>query len=510
MSREAETVAPRARAARVRAAGVWLARVLRTHLEGLGLLDAVYFVTLFTFGSYFLIDTPANFLLFALYFWLVVSPRPGRRKFALFVMLTSVMLLAASGMLIWVAPRVTPPGVYLRIVHQTTARYALLIGMPYLIRHLRTPLAPHPTPYRWATRAGWLFFKVSIWVAAIPALLTIRGRLTSIHTATLGVALPLLAYHVFASVRRRRAAEEHPPPVEPFAVSEMLSGPLVCGALAVTCVPLAFACLFRVPSSWANYDVPDFMVRSSTANFRPSPAHTTRGAAFRPELLGESNGCGQAPCHPEAFADWRRSAHHESSNERYQAELERVVRSAGLPAARLCAGCHDPIALFSGSIEPGAPLVAPESIREGISCLVCHGLAPAARVPGNGSNAFRFPASYFVGPVSLPTLVGGWREHRADLHGPGVADDRVCVGCHRFLAVPRELADLDALGGWLTWPEHAQARMRSECRGEAGCVACHMPRIGEREKPWGGALPIHHFDLDAMAGGAHSRAQYRS
>ncbi len=511
MSEPHEAVTLRSRAARRAVAlTAWLARVVRTHLVGLGLFDAVYFVTLFTFGSYFLIDTPANFLLFAFYFWLVVSPHPGRRKFALVVMVASVILLAASGLLIWVAPRITPPGVYLRIVHQTTARYALLIGMPYLIRHLRTPLPPAPRSFFWATRAGWLFLKVSIWVAAIPALLTIRGRLTSIHTTTLAVALPLIGYHVLASIRRRRrvpAAERTA--VEPFAVSELLSGRLVCAAVALASVPIALACLVRVPSSWQYYDVADFMVRLPVATFRPSPAYTTRGAAYRPELLGESNGCGQAPCHPEVFAEWRRSPHHQSTNDRYQAELERIVRFAGLPAARLCAGCHDPVSLFSGSLEPGAPLVTPESIREGVPCLVCHGLEPAARQAGNGSNAFRFPKSYFVGPVSLPTLVGGWRQHREDVHGSGVGEDRVCVGCHRLAALPRELDDQRELRDWLAGPTHAQQQMTSECRGESGCVACHMPRFGEREKPWGGSLPLHHFDLAPMAGGRYSTSYAR-
>lgn len=515
----AERPSLRARAAGwFRALPPQLARSARAHLLGLGLLDAVYFVTLFTFGSYFLIDTPLNFLLFAFYFWLVTSEHPRRRKFALFVMMAVIAILAATGLVIPWLPRTSPPSVYLRVVHQTAARYAILIVMPYLIRHLRTPLDHRPASYRWSTRIAWLTTKVSIWLAAIPALLTIRGQLTAVHTRLLVIAAPFLAYHVLAPlVWRRRAARASggaagAPAVEvqPFSVYAVGSPRLACGAVAAGVAAVAAAAWFRIPSSWANYAVPDFMVSAPSTTFAPSPAHTARGAGYQPALLGESNGCGQGPCHPDVFNEWRRSSHHErATGEPYRAEVERVTRSAGLGAARLCAGCHDPIALFAGAIAPGAVLVTPESLREGISCLVCHGLSPASSRPANGSNRFRFPDLYFVGPVTLPTLVGGWREHRRELHAPGMADDRVCVGCHRFAPLPGALASEPALAGWLAWDVHAQPRMREECRGERGCVACHMPRFGPREKPWGGNLPYHHFDLAGMSAGAYVEPEHQ-
>ena len=51
--------------------------------------------------------------------------------------------------------------------------------------------------------------------------------------------------------------------------------------------------------------------------------------------------------------------------------------------------------------------------------------------------------------------------------------------------------------------------MRGDCRGEQGCVGCHMPRFGPREKPWGGNLPFHHFDLDGMSSGVYVRPAHQ-
>lgn len=485
-----------------------LLRQVRSHLLGFGILDAVYFVMLYTFGSYFLIDTPLNFLLFALYFHLVTSSQPSRRRIALFVMLTVLATLAASGLLITVVPRVSPSSVYLRILHQTAARYGILILTPYLIFHFRTPLTGTSRGYRVSTRVGWLLLKISLWSAAIPALLSIRGDFTVIHVPVLLLSIPFLAHHVVVPVVRRRrgtagSGDEAPVEVQPFSVFGVGSARMVAGAMATALALVAIASVLRMPGRWQNYGSPDFMLRSTIVEFLPSPASTAGGVAFHPEYLGESNGCGQEPCHPRMFQQWVDSPHRNATSESYRRDLERVVRQAGIPAGRLCAGCHDPIALFSGSIQPGAPLQTPESLRDGISCLACHGLEAASERPGNGSNRFHFPPSYYIGPVSLPTLVGNWREHRSELHAARLGDDRICVGCHRFLPLGSELESLAVLADWLQWPVHEQPRRRSECLTERGCIGCHMPSIGENEKPWEGGLPLHHFDLDRMRDGRY-------
>ena len=232
------------------------------------------------------------------------------------------------------------------------------------------------------------------------------------------------------------------------------------------------------------------MVRAPAADFAPSPAATKTGEAFKPEFLAESNLCGVADCHPNLYSEWVRSRHHLTLSERYRSQLEALVEAQGFEAARLCAGCHDPISLLSGSIDNGRPLHAPEALREGISCIVCHGLSAPERGGtelGNGSVVYRPPEFYYQGPIQLQTLIGSWREHRSDLHSDALRDDRLCVSCHRFVE-----QDDPALAAWLSHADHAQAQMLDECRGETGCRDCHMPRTTASEKP-GPNLPYHGF-----------------
>jgi len=494
---EANRAAMAAGTGRATRCAAWLRRALAEHLFGFGLLDAIYFVTLYAFGSYFLIDTPINFLLFAFYFYLVISERPAHRQLALFLMVGVAVVLTISGVLVWMLPRVSPPSLYLRLLHQGAARYGILIVTPYLIRHFRTSFSGHTRFYRLSSRLGWMLLKISLWAGAIPALLSIRGELTVVHVVFLALAIPFLAFHVAVPwLRRRRSSPVSPAePVQPFSLFEVGSRVLLFRATAVGLAVVLVASIFRMPQFWATYGSGDYMIRQTSTTFHPSKARTEGGRAYHVEYLAESNGCGQEPCHPRVFEQWIDSPHRDSTNPRYRTELERIVRAAGLPAARLCAGCHDPISLFSGVIEAGAPLQHPESLRDGISCVVCHGLGATAAVPSNGSNLFRFPRSYYVGPVSLPTLVGNWREHRGELNRRELGDDRVCVGCHRFGPLPPELAGQAVLEGWSTWPVHPRTGRRSECYSDRGCIDCHMPKTGENEKPWQGGLRLHDFDV---------------
>jgi hypothetical protein len=115
-------------------------------------------------------------------------------------------------------------------------------------------------------------------------------------------------------------------------------------------------------------------------------------------------------CHPDAFGGWFHSAHHFSSfnNPAYRASVRETRRVAlgrdGDPrAARWCAGCHDPVPLFSGEFDdPNYDDVKATTSQTGITCIVCHAITHVNSTRGNADDTIAEPAVYPFAASSSP------------------------------------------------------------------------------------------------------------
>ena len=98
-------------------------------------------------------------------------------------------------------------------------------------------------------------------------------------------------------------------------------------------------------------DFPDDYVLPFGDNpFAPSLAMTATGTALDPLTLAGSEGCGAGNCHSEVVEEWQPSAHrYAAQSPFFQGVQGAMAANNGPESTRYCGGCHDPIALFSGS-----------------------------------------------------------------------------------------------------------------------------------------------------------------
>lgn len=172
--------------------------------------------------------------------------------------------------------------------------------------------------------------------------------------------------------------------------------------------------------------------------FDASFTRTENGGFVAAEALTGSEACGG--CHQQIFTEWQASVHRFSGvdNPLIAAATIPAEKNGGLPAARFCASCHEPVALLSGELRT-SNFGLPKGIAEqGASCLVCHGIASVPSLRGNGEMLYAPPDTFaFFQQGSVWTdrlnrlLVRSFvDEHRAAMRPPLLSNSHQCSSCH--------------------------------------------------------------------------------
>lgn len=455
-------------------------------------LDAFYILGLSATGSYFAIDVPANIAVFILCLHSFNSTSKRANKIAVFFLLAGLFSLAGSVALYGFFPKLSPANLSIRMFHQVLSRFYFIVFLAYIVIHLRSQWTDQSAVYRVTTRVGWLFLKISLWAAIFMSFLSIKGQLIPYHVFFLILATPFLIVHIAVAVRRIRRDPARLAAVRPLALTAVLTPRLGISAAVVGFLLAAGLSLgVEAKYSRAFYGSDDYFIKAPQASFAPSPLRAAPNVFFRNRFLGDSAACGNFDCHPNVYYDWVDSPHRFSVTDFYQQEVEAAAKRCGKQEALLCLGCHDPLSLLAGAGQVEARLTVPDGKREGISCLVCHALFATDAAPANAALEFRFPKYYFQQDLSsLSFFLALIEEHKIDFNAPGYRDDRLCIACHRVQEMPG--GDRRPINEWLGKPYHQQAKMTPACRGDQGCLDCHMPRVRESEKP-GPKLPGHTF-----------------
>ena len=100
-----------------------------------------------------------------------------------------------------------------------------------------------------------------------------------------------------------------------------------------------------------------------------------REGALKPSPLLGSETCGSGGCHDDIYKEWVPSAHGFAAFDPLFLDVQEALAESGGPAdTRACAGCHDPVTLLSGKRDGGSISGDNLTMKEGVSCLVCHGI----------------------------------------------------------------------------------------------------------------------------------------
>lgn len=454
-------------------------------------LDAVYLLVLSAVGSYLAFDVPLNIALFLFCFFSFGSAKKRWNRVAVFFLLAGFFSLAGSAALYGFFPKLSPENLSIRMFHQVFSRFYFIVFIAYLVLHLRSQWADQSPIHRIVARVGWLFLKISLWLAAFMSFMSIKGRLIQPHLFFLSLATPLLFFHILSSWRHVRTNPNAREAVKPLALTGII-GPSFFLVSAVVGLLVAVGFSLGVSSfySRAYYGDQDFFIDSPNVTFASSPMTAEPNVRYQSRFLGDSAGCGNIDCHPYVYDDWVQSRHRFSVTNAYRRELEAAASVCGKRETLVCLGCHDPLSLLAGAGQDGRDLTTVDGRREGISCLVCHGLFASEARPANAAFVFRFPKYYYQQDLSsLSYFLALIREHGQDFNAPGYADDRQCVACHNIVFLSGEDRPINE---WLGKSYHRQGKMIPACRGDNGCLTCHMPQMLESEKP-NSIVHHHHF-----------------
>ena len=286
--------------------------------------------------------------------------------------------------------------------------------------------------------------------------------------------------HLVLSYFRRKKSEPARPVRLYFARSSAL---LVLGLVAVAGLTLAYSgarYMNKLPKDYS-------YIFGKDRPFAPSLARTATGGAYDARSLGGSESCGSAGCHTQILEEWRPSAHRYAAMDTIFQGIQTVMaKQNGPESTRYCAGCHDPISLFSGQKNIfSKELTGQIGYQEGISCLSCHSIQKTD-IQGNANYTMVQPAEYLwqwsqegtAGSVARNFLIRTYPREHNRLSKRMFKKPEYCAACHKQF-IDQEVNRI----GWVQlqnqydnwaashWNHKGDPKKTVECR------ECHMPLV---------------------------------
>lgn len=220
-----------------------------------------------------------------------------------------------------------------------------------------------------------------------------------------------------------------------------------------------------------------------------------RAGAIEAQTLADSASCGTSGCHQQIYEEWAPSAHrYASMDSMFQRVQEFMAVETSPEHTRYCAGCHDPISLFSGAKNSGNITLSSVGADEGVSCLVCHSIVQTD-VQGNGDYTIRPPDRYvyeqhdgaiakFVSDFLIRTYPG---HHVTSYSRALYKTPEFCGACHKQY-VDREVnTDIGKVQGQNQYDSWKNSRWNhpGDVERTVGCRECHLPLVPSTDPAFG-------------------------
>ncbi len=330
-----------------------------------------------------------------------------------------------------------------------------------------------------------------------------------IHLVSSVAASIVLAVHVpLAWVRRRPVAQKLPALGAAFKRFLVRTG---AGVVVPLVVVIALGVLWAQPSPYV--DVPEDYLLSDYLQefdeyrdnvFAPTFARTATGKFIRPEVLSGSESCGTAGCHEQILAEWKPSAHRFSAmNPPFVTVQKNFAKERGVAEARYCAGCHDPISLFSGATDIHMLESDSPGLDEGCSCVACHSISQAD-TRGNADYVLSPPDKYlWEGTQGIRKFVSDFlirsfpRQHLADYDRNILRTPEFCGACHKQY-VPEALNRFGFAPGQNQYEEWRKSHWhhKDDPSQDLSCRDCHMRLVPGSADPGHGEAGDFHRRAD--------------
>src|ERR1019366_565977 len=221
--------------------------------------------------------------------------------------------------------------------------------------------------------------------------------------------------------------------------------------------------------------------RSGDTQFFLSSAETFDQGLLDGKRFAANQYCQE--CHPDSF---KRRA------------VELMADRVGREKTKWCAGCHDPVVLFTGQM--GKATMASFSYdqfeaQQGLTCMACHSIAEVKDIRGNGGYVveeskqypFAFTTNKALKEVNKLLIRMEPSLHRETFMKPFMRTPEFCATCHKVGLLP-PLNEYH----WMRGQTHYDLWQDSGVSGFAvrsfydppqtkACRDCHLPLIASQE-----------------------------
>ncbi len=242
----------------------------------------------------------------------------------------------------------------------------------------------------------------------------------------------------------------------------------------------------------ANVDLDEEQREKLKSVFADAAATMKQAGALQAESLAGSASCGTSGCHTQIYEEWLPSAHRYSSMDDMFQRVQTLMSSETSPEhTRYCAGCHDPISLFSGAKNSGNITLSAAGADEGISCLVCHSITQTD-VQGNGNYTVVPPSRYVyeqhegkLAKFVSDFLIRMYPQHHITSYSrPLYKTAEFCAACHKQYLDKEVNTDIGKVQGQNQYDSWKNSKWHHE--GDPtktiNCRECHMP-LSESDDP---------------------------
>lgn len=221
--------------------------------------------------------------------------------------------------------------------------------------------------------------------------------------------------------------------------------------------------------------------------YLPSQAKLAGDGFISPDAFPKASYCQK--CHEEAHREWRESAHANSFRAPfYKKNVDLLIQQKGIEFSRHCEGCHNPVALLSGSLTKNSPIDRSFD-EDGITCMVCHSIQKIQNTSGTGSYVMGVPAvmvnpdgSPFTRPVTYDEILSHPEMHSRAVMRDFYRTSEFCAVCHKAF-IPKMLNEYKWLRAFAVYDEWQQSSWSRQTPlpfyqkdTDYKCQACHMAR----------------------------------
>ena len=208
-------------------------------------------------------------------------------------------------------------------------------------------------------------------------------------------------------------------------------------ALSITLALFAFNSL-NAASVGINNDIAGLDIKPTLERpFPPSLIRTKNNHKATLDSFENPETC--AGCHPKQYEGWRGSMHSNSWNDPiFQAEFKKGLKETDGKIFKLCAGCHSPIGVLTGTVswdKKTNEFSVSEKAARGVTCDVCHSISGAIPLDdtitsehGNGSHIIDTETHIKYGPLKNSNSPYHETQY-SELHTKA----NLCANCHNII-----------------------------------------------------------------------------